>query len=199
MSQVNLPAQTKADSRLSSISRIRGKIQGFVIEDSANNIAFPIPRPILDTSKPLLNTLRREFNGVYGSELDVFPWHFVVEMDASADYVIHMLRPISQKFPADRDWYESQIKANGVDLDSDTKDFFKNRKDKETDQMIHILIIGDSNLDVYARDIYKKIGAYIIGPLSRLNFLSPVANIFPLNMGPKFNLKALITASTSGA
>jgi len=199
MAQVNLPAEVKTNSRLSSISRIRGKIQGFVIEDSANNLPFPVARPILDTSKPLLATLQKEFNATYGAELDVFPWHFVVELDQSAEYVIHMMRPISQKFPAGRDWYNTQIKANGIGIEGITKEFFKNRKDIELEQTIHILIMGDSNIDVYTRDIYRKIGAYIIAPLSRMNFISPVASLFPLNMGTKFNIKALITASTSGA
>jgi len=199
MAEINLTAEIKAFSRLSSISRMRGKIQGFAIEDTINNLAFPVYRPVLDTSKPLLHVLMKEFKSRYGNELEVFPYHYVVEMSEDGGYNIHNTRPISQKFPANREWYNLRIKEDGLIVNKETQSFFKSRQDKDIQEMLHILIIGDSNLDVYGRDIYKKLGSYIIAPFARLSMIPTSPNIFLLNMGSKFNRKALVTASTTGA
>jgi len=198
MPDINLTAEIKGNSRLSSISRMRGKPQGFVIEDSINGIAFSTFRPILDTSKPLFSVLMKEFNARYGKVLDVFPYHYVVEMGVDGDYVIYNTRPISQKFPADLSWYNTRIKEDDLDVNNETMQFLKTRKDKDVQEMIHILIIGDTNIDVYTRDIYVKIGAYIIAPLARMAMIPPSSSLFPLNIGHKFNINALIAASNSG-
>jgi len=177
---------------------MRGKPQGFVIEDSVNGIAFSTFRPILDTSKPLYSVLMKEFNARYGKVLEVFPYHYVVEMGADGDYLIYNTRPISQKFPADLVWYNTRIKEDNLEVNKETMQFLETRKDKDLQDMIHILIIGDTNIDVYTRDIYKKIGAYIVAPLARMSMIPPSSNLFPLNIGHKFNVNALIAASNSG-
>jgi len=198
MPDINLTAEIKANSRLSSISRMRGKPQGFAIEDSVNGIAFSTIRPILDTSKPMYSTLMREFNAKYGKVLEVFPYHFVVEMGSDGEYMIYNTRPVSQKFPANLEWYKMRIKEDAVLVNNETLLFLKNRQDKDIQELIHILILGDTTIDVYPRDIYRKIGAYIIAPLARMAMIPPISNIFPLNIGHKFNINALIAASNSG-
>lgn len=150
------------------------KPQGFIIEDTYNNIKFPIKKPRLDTNKAELPVVYRQFQAKYSKfKLDNLPWHFVVE-NIDGIYVAFNTRPILLKYP----FTNSELK---IDLNIDVS------------QCIHIAIIGDTDSDVYTTKCYELIGRKCIAPFLKIMRKSGSINrnILPLNIGSKFNIKIL--------
>jgi len=193
----DIKSQLKGASALTPANRFRSRIQGFVIEDSVNNVTFPMNYPILDTSKIMLGEIYKRFKNFYAGGQDIMlPWHYVVEFYGH-DYVVHATRPSTHRFPVNKSDTLRLMKSRSQDfMDSDTKQFMKDRDNVDLQEMIHILVVGDSTMDVYTSDIYKKIGSLIIGPLAGTNKISAQGKTFSLNMGVKFNSAALLPASS---
>ena len=163
------------------------KPQGVLIQDSYNNPFFPIqPRPRIDTSKfDLIEVYKRYREKHSKFESFFLPWHFCVEM-VEDRYVVFNTRPIDMKFPIDSNIAKKDYNEN---WDVITKLFFKENP-FDISEAIHILIIGDSNLDIYTKRTYEIIGRTCIIPFIRY-FKLPEGifqRTFPLNLGRKFKI-----------
>jgi len=193
----DIRAQLKGASALTPANRFRSKIQGFVIEDSVNNVAFPLNYPVLDTAKIMLGEVYKRFRNFYSDGQNIMlPWHYVVEFYGH-DYVVHATRPSTHRFPIGKPDALRLMKSRDQEfLNEDTKQFMLERDNIDLQEMIHILVIGDSTMDVYTADIYKKIGTLIISPIARSNKISAQNKTFTLNMGRKFNHAAILPAAS---
>jgi len=193
----DIRGQLKGASKLTPVNRFHSKIQGFVIEDSVNNVAFPMSYPVLDTSKIMLGTIYKRFRNFYADGQNIIlPWHFVVEF-YDHDYVVHATRPMTHRFPINKtDSLRLMKSRNQEFMDKDTELFMTKQDNIDLQEMIHILVIGDSSMDVYTRDIYTKIGSLIISPIARSNKIPAQGKVFSLNMGRKFNSAAVLPAAS---
>lgn len=181
----NIKSKLIASQDSVSSNRFKTRPHGVIIEDTVNNALLPIPLPILDNNKNNLPLIVKQFYAKYGKQNfnGSLPWHFVLEF-FDGGYKIHQTKPLDQAYPFNNKMAKKIIDLNNVRLTKETDKFLKGTLDMR--ECIHILIIGDSHLDVYTKDIYKKIGEFIIGPLSRLNKFSAISNIYQLNLGSKF-------------
>jgi len=160
--------------------------QGIIVYDSYNNPFYPIrPRPRIDTSKMDLFEIYKRTRELYEDFAPtLLPWHYVIEFINDRYYVFNT-RPIDMKFP-----------VSNVDVTDDRQKFWDNTtkqfmKDQIFDirEAIHILILGDSNIDVYTKKFYELLGRICIVPFIRF-FKLPEGigeRIFYLNMGEKFH------------
>jgi len=167
------------------------KPQGVLISDSYNNPFFPIrPRPRIDTSKMDLFEIYLRFRELY-SEFGVtlLPWHYVIEF-INNRYFIFNTRPVDMKFPVSN----IDVMDNRQDSwDDTTKQFMKNQI-FDIREAIHVLILGDSNLDVYTKRFYELLGRTCIVPFIRF-FRLPEGigqRVFFLNIGSKLNQRIVI-------
>lgn len=166
--------------------------KGMIISDSYNNIIFPIKYPRLDTSKFDLLNLNLTFKEQYGSfNLNFLPWHFIIEF-IKTNYFVFNTRPIDQKFPLTTDDVNTIILRNSIGIDDKTRQFLKYRP-FDFQEAIHILIIGDSNMDVYTRQIYELLSYNCIGPILRQWGYSKNLwhKVWFLNIGKKFNIPVM--------
>lgn len=166
--------------------------QGFLIQDTYNNPFLPVhPRPRIDTSKMDLIELYKRVRENYGNfSMDFLPWHFVCELVKDRYYVFNT-RPVDLRFP---------LTNRKVDKNKDLKEnwdavtkLFMSDKIFDISEAIHICVIGDSNLDIYTKKTYERIGRSCIVPYLRY-FRLPAGlfqRTFPLNMGKKFNINQL--------
>ena len=165
--------------------------QGIVVQDTWNNFIFPIrPNPRIDTSKFDTIEVIKRFKSTYSTFPSLFlPWHFVVEIIGDRYYIIQM-RPIDTKFPMSN---QEVLKSKHYFENETTKEFFKN-KTYQINEMLHICIIGDSNIDVYTNKVYRQIGRTCIAPYFRNMFItgSYENRIFNFNLGKKFKFSNLI-------
>jgi hypothetical protein len=166
-------------------NRFKSKPLGIVIEDSVNNLAFPIPIPIIDNNKVNLPLIYSQYLSIYKIDnitSSILPWHYVIEF-FNNNYIIYNTRPIDLTYI----YTTNDIKklAKPI-LNNNTKEILDSSI--ELKNMLHILIVGDSTQDVYTRQLYNKIFDFIIGPISRLYKFTPTLNttIFLLNLGPRF-------------
>ena len=115
---------------------IAQQIKGYLIMDSYNNPFFPINQIQIDTSEFNTSKLKKYFHEEYGGKPnDLFlPWHFTIETINSWPYIINT-RPFNYKT-----------------IIEDYEDF------------IVIMIIGDSNRDIYTQEFYKNIANFCINP-----------------------------------
>lgn len=115
---------------------ILGRPRGWLIMDSFNNPFFPLDIFTVDTMKFNTSRLQREFHKKYGGNVrDLFlPWHYTVEIVDENPFVVQT-RPLMYKTPIPN--YERHIS---------------------------VLIIGDSNRDIYSGKFYKQIAHNIINP-----------------------------------
>jgi hypothetical protein len=173
----------KSKSLQISSNWIRPKVTGFVIEDSFNNLVFPMDNPILDNNKQNLQLIQRQYDSLYSTETNsVLPWHYIIEY-LNNDYIIYNTRPINIMYP----YGLQEVKDfNRKPLNDYTKHILDSADNTQT--KIYILIIGDSNRDVYTKQLYKKIVDHIIIPISKINSFLPslTTNILPLNLGNRF-------------
>ena len=159
---------------------------GIIIEDSYNNPFFPIrPMPRVDSAKIDLILIFKRFRELY-SQFDVtlLPWHFVIEFIKDRYYVFNT-RPIDMFFPVDN----RQVQ-NRQDLWDDTTETFMKNYNFDIKEAIHILVMGDSNIDIYTRKFYELLGRICIVPCVRYFKIATLdyETIIPLNMGKKFHL-----------
>lgn len=169
----------------SIINKFQTKPQGIIITDSYNNPFFPIrPRPRIDTSKMELFEIYTRYRELYEQYSSILlPWHFCIEL-INNRYFIFQTRPIDMKFVA-----EDEDVKNREFMWNDTTKKFMLEKPFDIEQAIHILIIGDSNLDVYVKKFYEILGRTCIVPFVRY-FRLPYAleqRVWSLNMGRKFD------------
>ena len=165
--------------------------QGIIIEDTWNNCVFPIqPHPQIDTSRFDMIVVMKRFRELYlNFPSDFLPWHYMIEMIGSR-YYIFQTRPLDTKFPFSN---QDIIDAKHDFKDDVTKRFFED-KIYQINNMIHVCLIGDSNLDIYPQKLYKLIGRTCIYPLYQngRNIKNSVDNsVIGLNLGRKFNIKTL--------
>lgn len=186
----DIRVSTNKDSS-SQTHRFTIKPQGIVIQDTYNNFITPIrPNPRIDTSKFDLLRVIRTYRELYTDFKPVFlPWHYCVEFVHDRYFVINT-RPLTQKYPLDTNYVLNN--ANKKTWDENTHRFFNNNL-FNINMSIHICVIGDSNLDVYPNKFYNLVGRTCISPL--ITWFKIIKggtnNIFPLNMGPKFNITLL--------
>jgi len=110
--------------------------KGWLIMDSFNNPFFPINAFTVDTMKFNTSRLSIEFHKRYGGNVkDLFlPWHYTIEVVDEMPFVIQN-RPLLYKTPI-----------------------------KGFNSHITIMIIGDSNIDMYNGKFYKQMAHNIINP-----------------------------------
>ncbi len=168
-------------------NRFRSKPIGIVIEDTVNNLALPIPLPVVDSDKFNLPMIYKQYSLLHSgdSSLSVMPWHYIIEY-LNRDYIIYNTRPLDLTYP-----YTTQevieLSKDRIKLNDFTRQILADGT-PELKNMIHVLIIGDSTRDVYTKQLYRKLVDFIIGPISRINLFPAtiLTNIIPLNLGPRF-------------
>ncbi len=175
-----------ANDHPSISNKFKPKPLGIIISDSYNNPFFPIrPMPRIDSAKIDLFLIYKRFRELYSQfEVTLLPWHFVIEFIKDRYYVFNT-RPIDMFFPVN-----NQDVMNRQDLwDDVTKTFMKNYI-FDIKEAIHILVVGDSNIDVYTKKFYELLGRFCIVPNIRYFKIANIdyETIVPLNMGRKFNL-----------
>jgi hypothetical protein len=170
--------------------RFKARPQGVIITDSVNNPIFPIKRPIIDTVKPNLGLIHKQYIAEYVKQLriPILPWHYAIEFSSLGGYIAYNTRPINSVYPFNLKTCRDIIELNNVELiNEETKHFF-DKDNNEIQEFIHVMIIGNSSLDVYTRGLYETIGRHIISPLSKMYKFPPLMNqsVHALNMGNKF-------------
>jgi hypothetical protein len=184
---VNNLGRTDATKDHPSISnKFKPRPLGILIEDSYNNPFFPIrPMPRMDSAKIDLFLIYKRFRELYSQfSVTLLPWHFVIEFIEDRYYVFNT-RPVDMYFPV-----SNQDVMNRKDLwDETTQAFMKNYL-FDIKEALHILVVGDSNIDVYTRKFYELLGRVCIVPFIRYFKIANIdyESIVPLNMGRKFNL-----------
>jgi hypothetical protein len=115
---------------------MKSRPHGWLIMDSWNNKIFPTDVFSVDTMKFNTEKLSKDFHQNYGgSNRDLFlPWHWVIELINGKPFVIQTRPPM----------YKSKIPG------------YSNH--------FTIMIIGDSNQDIYPGLFYKQMAHMIINP-----------------------------------
>ena len=156
------------------------KYEGLIIWDSFNNPIFPISIPKFDNDGTDYSKILNRFQITYSKQkVGFLPWHYCIEY-LDDDYVVYNTRPINYEFPLDNESCEDILKSNNIDNIILTPNI---------ENFIHVLIIGDSNLDVYLPSIYLKISKLIISPFSNFIYrynINTDTMIHTINMGSKF-------------
>lgn len=183
----NLGRVDAAKDHPSISNKFKPRPLGILIEDSYNNPFFPIrPLPRVDSAKIDLILIYKRFRELYSQfSVTLLPWHFVIEFIKDRYYVFNT-RPIDMFFPvANKDI------MNREDLwDDVTKAFMLNHV-FDIREAIHVLVVGDSNIDVYTKKFYELLARICIVPCIRYFKITNIdyETVVPLNMGKKFNLR----------
>lgn len=182
-----------ASGEFSPKNRIRSKIQGFVIQDTVNNPIFPLPFPPIDRGKGYSSKIFKQYIAKYQKqyETNTLPWHFLIEF-SQYGYNVFNTRPVNLHFPYKTKQVKEIVDMNNVSLiNKRTEDLLNSGK--ELQEMIHIIIVGNSEMDVYTKDIYRKIGNTIIAPIAKQYKVTPLVDegTFFLNVGQKFKPNVL--------
>ena len=113
---------------------VNDKPEGWVIMDTVNNPFFPIDILPFDTGDFDLGRIKKEFHRAYGGKPnDLFlPWHYTIDIVNETPYIIQT-RPFNYKT------------------------FIPNYENK-----LMIMIIGDSNIDIYSGIYYQAMANQII-------------------------------------
>jgi len=117
------------------------KPDGWIIMDTVNNPFFSIDILPYDTREFDLGKIKKEFHRKYGGKPnDLFlPWHYTIDLINETPYVINT-RPFN---------YKTFIEGY--------------------EKHLIILLIGDSNQDVYPEIYYRTIADFIINPFKLLH------------------------------
>ena len=130
-------ANTYGENRFKQTQMMKTRPKGWLIMDSKNNKLYP--QDIFTVDTMLFNTekLQKDFHQVYGgSTRDLFlPWHYTMDLVNNKPFVIQT-RPIM---------YKSGLPG------------YQN--------YMTIMIIGDSNEDMYQGLYYKQLAHMIMNPL----------------------------------
>ncbi len=167
------------------------KPRGVIIQDTFNNIVYPISNPKIDTSKFDLPLIYQYFQEYTGYELTYLPWHFVIDFIKSKYYIFNT-RPLDVKFPVSTQSIKTKIESSNIKLNSNTYKFF-NSMPFLMEDAIHVAIIGDSSKDIYTKNIYELIGRNCVGPILRYFKLSTKMwqKVYAINVGEKFKTSIL--------
>jgi len=170
----SLISQLATADNLSSYNAFKGfKPQGFCISDTYNHPVFKFPKPQIDTFKPDIIEINKQFQLLYSSnELKMLPWHYMIEL-VGDKYVVYNTRPIIYRYP---------LLSKNIQLDNS-----KLLSDIEIQEYIHIGIIGDSNIDIYSIELYNIIKQFCIIPIKKINkiYTSLDKLVIFLNIGKK--------------
>ncbi len=186
------PAELAASDTSNSSNKIQIKPEGIIIEDTYNNLIFPMPEPKLDNSKFNLPLIKYHYKNIYTKGIvDFLPWHYCIEI-IEGQYYIFNTRPLDMKYPINTNKALELINSNNLKLKKSDNSFFKT-KPFDISDAIHVCIIGDTNTDVYIDKIYELIGRLCSGPILRYWKLPTNINqrVIDLNIGSKFILKKL--------
>jgi len=182
----NLGRVDAAKDHPSISNKFKPRPLGIIISDSYNNPFFPIrPMPRVDSAKIDLILIYKRFRELYSQfDITLLPWHFVIEFIKDRYYVFNT-RPVDMFFPM-----VNKDVLNRQDLWDNTTKAFMERKLFDIQDALHVLIVGDSNIDVYTKKFYELLGRVCIVPFIRYFKIVPNDHetIVPLNMGRKFNL-----------
>jgi len=128
--------ETGAENRFKQTQLIKTRPKGWLIMDSYNNQIFPMDIFTVDTMKFDTEKLAKSFHQTYGgSTRDLYlPWHYTIEIVNQMPVVVQTRPPM----------YKSNIPGY--------KNYFT------------IMIIGDSNQDLYTNRFYKQMAHMIINP-----------------------------------
>lgn len=165
------------------------KPQGILLTDTYNSPFFPIPRPKIDTAKFDLMEVYKQYQELYGQGKSLYlPWHFCVEL-IGKQYFVFNTRPLDMKFPIDSEFAEANKKEKDIKWDNITSVFFK-YKLFDISEAIHVCLIGNTELDVYTKQVYKLVGSSCMLPILKQSKLHGglYQNVFGLNIGRRFNL-----------
>ncbi len=187
LSEVESLPRIMSDSESPNISNKIVRPQGIVVQDTWNNFIFPIqPKPRIDTSKLDITEVYKRFRELYVDFPTMFlPWHYVVEMIGNRYYVFQT-RPIDTKFPLSN---KDVLEYNHNFINDEVKTFFINNQ-YQIENMIHVCIIGDTNLDVYTNKVYKLISRSCVQPMFRdMRITGSVdTRVLGFNIGLKFDI-----------
>lgn len=167
--------------------------QGIIFQDTYNNFVFPIMNVQLDTSKAEISRIFRGYREKYiEQDTGLLPWHYMIEMIGSRYYILQT-RPLDLKFPLSN---QEVLERKPNLISKDSIAFFQDNVYRIND-MIHICLIGDTNLDIYPHKLYRMIGQVCVSPMFRDMRIpgSPTTRIFDFNLGKNFSLKTLISFS----
>lgn len=168
---------------------ILNKPLGVVVQDSYNNLSFPIPTIQIDNNKTNVGVIFDQFYSLYNSmskDQNILPWHYIIEF-FDENYIIHNTRPVNLTYPKTMLETRQDIEENKSPvINESTKKLLESNAPIE--DMVHILIIGDSSKDIYTKKIYKTIAEYVITPIARYGLLAPVLynNVLFMNLGDSF-------------
>ena len=155
---------SEKDFKRNAILKKRPK--GIIIFDTFNNEWFPLEAVEIDTNMYNLRVLKDEFHRIYGGSAieDLFmPWHYTVEFIGKS-YNVSSTRPIM---------YKSLIPGY--------------------EEYISVCIVGNSNKDMYTKELYKVIAATCLNSLHYIPGwrLNPDGNTQYLNLGKNFKVNQL--------
>jgi len=140
--------------------------KGWLIMDTFNNPFFPLDVIQVDTERFDLDKIKTDYHKYYGGKPDdlFLPWHYTIEYVQGRPYIINT-RPFN---------YLSTIKSY--------------------EKHLSIMIIGDSNKDIYSPKFYQTI-ANLINPFRYMRgfYLSNQKNIFEFKTGENFNKNYLFS------
>jgi len=181
--------------KVSLSNKFINRPKGFILSDTYNHFVFPIqPKPTIDTSKFNLSEVFLRYRELYSKSKSIFlPWHFCCELIGTQYYVFNT-RPLDMKFPLISKEALNWKKEYNIEWNKVTKLFFKT-KPFDIENAIHICIIGNTDLDIYTKTLYKIIGTTCILPFVRQFklFGSLFQDVFPLNINDnKFKSEVLI-------
>jgi hypothetical protein len=167
---------------------------GIFIQDSYNNISYPIKILRIDNNKSNVGLIADQFFALYApaaKETNILPWHYVIEF-YQENYIAHNTRPLNLKYPKTiEETKEDAIENDSVILNSETEQLLNSTTAIEN--MISILLIGDSTQDMYTKKLYKSIASFVTTPTSRIGVFSPTeyVNVFFMNLGYQFKVNLL--------
>jgi len=136
--------------------------KGIIIFDTFNNRWFPIDTVKIDTNMYNMRIIKDDFHHIYGgsSRDNIFlPWHYSVEFIGKS-YISSVSRPIM---------YKSLIPGY--------------------EEYISICLVGDTNSDMYTKELYKVIAHNIINSFRYIPGwnINVVDNTELLDIGSSFN------------
>lgn len=174
-------------------SKIRkSKYYGFVIWDTYNNPIFPVSIPRYDESDFYYSKYLDMYVKNYSRTIpDSLPWHFFVEYIGNK-YLIYNTRPYNYQFPLTNLECNNIITSNNRKLSTSDTEVFSNNN---LEDYLHIIIMGDTESDIYTSDLYYKIGKYIFGSYKQF-LMTPKLKINDdvlfVSLGQNFNTASLI-------
>lgn len=162
---------------------------GFFIQDSYNNISYPIKILRIDNNKSNVGLISDQFFALYApaaKEINTLPWHYVIEF-YQENYIVHNTRPLNLKYPKTIEETKEDAAINkSVILNKETEQLLNSTTNIEN--MISVLLIGDSSQDIYTKKIYRCIANFVNTPTAKVGVFSPTefVNIFFMNLGSHF-------------